>query len=185
MLGVSLVMLTVIVVPIRIGWWWPIHVVRRWRRVVVMCTRIGCPGMLWHGVHGWGRRHVHFRVNWVSVVVIHVWRFHFFFLLLLFRILYWIHAIVFVGLSFVVELLVVAQLLPGRSYQARNAAPLRRNTAFGLLETKHMRTEKHIISCLVALAIGLFVGRLVLRHLFFIALAIFLGPVFVDLERRE
>jgi hypothetical protein len=97
----------------------------------------------------------------------------FIFFVFLFVLHHRVHSIVLVGLALVELLLFSRELFPGVTNNAGDGASLRRDTRLGLLKSQDMRRKKHVVSCLVSLAIRLLVGRLILRHLLLIALAVF------------
>mmetsp|Transcript_1833 Transcript_1833/g.3686 ORF Transcript_1833/g.3686 Transcript_1833/m.3686 type:complete len:335 (+) Transcript_1833:244-1248(+) len=86
-----------------------------------------------------------------------------------------VHAVVLVGLAFVVLFFFGGEYLPGRSDQACHRSSLGWDPHFRLFETSHVRRKEHVVSRLVALAIGLLVGGLVFSHLFVVPFPISLG----------
>jgi hypothetical protein len=89
----------------------------------------------------------------------------------------WIHSIHLVGFALVVLLLFSSELLPGVTDQTSDGTTLGRNSSLGLLETKDVSGEEHVVTRLVTLAVGLLVWRLVLGHLLLVTLAIFASSV--------
>ena len=121
--------------------------------------------------------HVHLVLRHLHVVF-HLLTLDFFFVLFFLPFLDRVHAVVLVGLTFVERFLFGRELLPGSSDETSDGTTFGWYATFCLLKTEHMGREEHIVARLIALAIRLLVGRLVLRHLLFVALAIGFGPAF-------
>jgi hypothetical protein len=129
------------------------------------------------GWHGSGV-HVHFLVGWVHVVLLHCHclSLGFFFVLFLFSFSDRIHSVVLVSFALVELLFFRSELLPSRTNEAGDGTSLGRNAALRVLQTENVGGKEHVVACLVALAVGLLVGRLVHRHLFLVSRTIAFGP---------
>ena len=162
----TLMVLTVIVVrigrlPVHVGW-----VIRAW---IVR-------GWVLH-VHG-GRWHVHLhlaRVWHVVLVVFHHVTLVFVVVFFVVSILARDHPIVLVGFAFVVLFFFGTELFPCVPNQSCYRPSFRWHSTVRRLEAQHMRRKEHVVPRLVPLPIGSLVRRLVLCHLFFVPLAVFLG----------
>jgi hypothetical protein len=137
---------------------------------------------LMHSSMHWGRHgsgvHVHFLVGWVHVVLLHCHclSLGFFVLLFLFSFSDRIHSVVLVSFALIELLFFRIERLPSRTNETGDGASLGRNATLRVLQTKNVSGKEHVVSCLVALAVGLLVGRLVHRHLFLVTRTIAFGP---------
>lgn len=109
-------------------------------------------------------------------MVLHLLALHVFVLLVVFAFLDRVHTIVLVGFAFKVGFFFGGQKLPGCTHETCDGTALGWHAAFGLLQAKDVCRKEHVVAGLVAFAIRLLVGGLVLRHLFFVALAIRFRP---------
>mmetsp|Transcript_24980 Transcript_24980/g.34945 ORF Transcript_24980/g.34945 Transcript_24980/m.34945 type:complete len:291 (-) Transcript_24980:443-1315(-) len=123
----------------------------------------------WHASMNFSTMHM-LGVNGMTVLV-HVSPLCFF-VLLLFLLFDWVHAVLFIGFSFVVLFIFGRDLLPSISDQACNRPSFRRHTSFRLFKPKYMSRKEHVVTCLVSLPVGSLVRWLIFGHLIFISLTI-------------
>lgn len=186
---VTLMMLTVVVMPIGI-----LAVNVRGRRcIIVMCSSARV-GLRMHRRGGYRGVHVHLprmdgrRRWWIRVRRFHGmsrWLNFLFFVVFVLRCRHWVHPVVLVSLALVEHSIVATQRLPSISDYTSNTSALRRYTTIALLHTENMLGKEDIVASLEAFAAGFFIGRLVFRHFFFVALTVGFGPVCVERERQK
>jgi hypothetical protein len=126
----------------------------------------------WHG-----SVHVHILVGWVHVVLLHCHclSLGFFVVLFLFSFSDRIHSVVLVSFALVELLFFWIELLPSRTNEAGDGASLGRNATLRVLQTENVGRKEHVVACLVTLAVGLLVRRLVQRHFFIVSRTIDFG----------
>mmetsp|Transcript_14020 Transcript_14020/g.21879 ORF Transcript_14020/g.21879 Transcript_14020/m.21879 type:complete len:292 (-) Transcript_14020:922-1797(-) len=134
------------------------------------------PHRRWHASMHFATMHV-LGVNRMAVLV-HVSPLCFF-VLLLFHLFDWVHAVLLVSLSFIVLFIFSRKLLPSISNQACNGSSFRRHTSFRLFETKYMSRKEHVVTSLVSLPVGSLVRWLIFGHLILVSLTILTCSFFV------